>query len=297
MLIRNFLPKNYFMIKFKIPVKTDIFTLARDLSLKGMCFVENNHIIGILKKEADEKRDFLMFLSKTKVSETADYYYCSLLENVNMNGFSEMLRSPSFLVDYIVLENGYISFRISYHVKYNSMMSKMMPLFVDNGADIEYVGKYRNLRNDLDGISRDFGLKSILFRTTVPQHYIDNDRSAQVRWSRVVRVFSSKNLESVYFMEENGEPGDIFSPIDKEASIYQADTENPLLVREEEEIRKEGLKPVAAMNYFDGKNLWIQYILMERDLPEFISIYGEVMKEFPDWNGYIYEIESLEDFA
>ncbi len=297
MLIRNFYPRNYFMIKFQIPINSSIFALSRELLLNGMCFMEDSRIIGVINKESEEKRDFLMFLSKTKIRETPDYYYCSLYENINLKSFSKILDSPSFFTDYIYFDNGTINFRISYHRKYNSLVSKILPELVNNETDIEYVGVYKNLRDDLNLISKNFGLKSILFKTSVPEYYLKNDKSAQVKWSRIVRGFSSENLESVYFIEESNEPGDIFAPIDKDANIYQARTENPLLIREEEAIKAEGLKPVAAMNYFDGKDLWIQYILMERDSSKFISRYGEVLREFPEWNGYIYEIENLEDFT
>ncbi|MGP6207728.1 hypothetical protein ACNF42_06865 [Cuniculiplasma sp. SKW3] len=284
------------MIKFQVPINSSLFTLSKDLSLKGMCFIEDNRITSVIKKETEEKRDFLMFLSKTKIKEAPDYYYCSIYENTNLSEFSRILESPSFITDYIYFCNGYINFRISYHRKYNNLVSEIMPDLVQNGIDIEYVGVYRNLRDDLNNISKEVSLKSIIFKTTVPEYYLKNDKSAQIKWSRIVRGFFSQNLDSVYFIDDINEPPDIFVPIDREANIYQARTENPLLLKEEEVIEEEGMKPVAAMNYFDGNVLWIQYILMKRDVSRFISKYGEALSEFPEWNGYIYEIENLEDF-
>lgn len=296
MLIKNFYPKNYFMIKFQVPINSSIFTLSRDLALRGICFLEDNRIICVIKKETEEKRDFLMFLSKTKIKDTPDYYYCSIYENAHLSKISKILESPSFITDYIYFYDGFINFRISYHRKYNNLVSKIMPILVENETDIEYVGIYRSLRDDLNIISKDVSLKSILFKTTVPEYYLKNDKSAQIKWSRIVRGFSSQILDSVYFIEDSNEPPDIFVPIDREANIYQAKTENPLLLKEEKVIKDEGVKPVAAMNYFDGKDLWVQYILMRRDASKFISRYGEALNEFPEWNGYIYEIENLEDF-
>ena len=297
MLIRNFNPKNYMMIKFRLQISPSIFSLARDLGITGICFIDGRKIMGILKKNEDEKRDFKMFLARTMDRETRDYYFVNLYENDNIGWVSEILKKPSFLVDYIYLENGYINFRVSYHQKFNREVSKVTPSLVENDVDIDYIGPYRNLRLDLNSISQVFNLRSILFRTEVPEEYIKTDRSAQIKWIRVVRTFSSKELESVYVIEDCNNPGGIFTPIDIDACIYEAQTENPLLLMEESEIKKTGIRPVSNVNHFDGKYLWIQYILMERDLTKFISTYGNILKMFPEWKGYIYEIENLETRA
>ncbi|MCI2412044.1 MAG: hypothetical protein B2I18_00720 [Cuniculiplasma sp. C_DKE] len=295
MILSRFRPPSFKTCIIRFKISEELLEPSQRSKLRGICYVSNGSYVSSIRKRKDGDLDYNFFVSKSKVSEGRYYYFCRIYSGKLVENLNKLFENQTMINEYAIFFDGAIHIRFSFYEKYSHIVSNFIKENYENGIEVVYLGNFTNV--DAEMKSEGLGLKIITLRMEVPQYLLETDPSTSVKWIRFIRNFNMENFNSLYLIQNNGLNNipDMFRAVDASIGLYEGETSNEIIQELENMIIETGLRPVISTNEFDGKYLWLEYFVIERDLTSIIRIMGDLKDRNSEWKGLIFKINSASD--
>ncbi len=295
MILSRFRPPSFKTCIIRFRISEELLEPSQRAKLRGICYVNNGSYVSSIRKRKESDLDYNFFVSKSRVSEGKYYYFCRIYSGKLVENLNRLFENQTMINEYAIFFEGAIHIRFSFYEKYSQIVSNFIKENYENGIEVVYLGSFTNVDTEMK--SEGLGLKIITLRMEVPDYLLDTDPSTSVKWIRFIRNFNSENFNSLYLIDDSGmnHIPSMFKPVDATIGLYEGETSNEIIQKLEGMIIETGLRPVISTNEFDGKYLWLEYFVIERDLTSIIRIMGDLIESNSDWKGLIFKINSASD--
>ncbi|MEM0155104.1 MAG: hypothetical protein QW597_00670 [Thermoplasmataceae archaeon] len=251
-----------------------------------------------IEQLAEGKRAITMMKAKNR--NNTWIVRCDITDRSVIDTIESLVAIPSVVIDMVLMDKGSLKIRFRFHHNFIKNASDILlsKIGTVDALSINYFGESRGIASTIIEQSSRIHLSAIKF--TMEPNSLQFDETNEIfsqPWMRVRKYDSGgQKLHHVYFFY-----GKEFDPkkynlktISKEDSLYETNSENPVLVYLVSECEKLGLFS-DSIHIYNGKVLLGRVWIPSAFVPDYVGLIASARAKFPDWNIEIGGVTSMED--
>lgn len=210
-----------------------------------------------------------------------------------LEGFKELNRVPSVVIDGVIFNDGYYYIYFRFHSKdekdVSSSLKKHLVRF--ERYAIRFLGQSTGLMSTFREISAAIPLKYVEINSSVPPSSmkISNDpvlTSLGVSWNREMKYLLEDEIRAVFYDKSAllRSKEHWLNEISLDQRIYETSFSNPLIQYFINQASNGAIVTLGMPQKLHGKTFSIATVVPEMVLPEFFSVLHNASVEFKEWN-------------
>ncbi len=258
----------------------------------------NMELLYYVPKTSSDDRDIRLFLEKFGARDSGDFY--TMLATAKfypaIGSLKRIYDIPTTVFDAAFLDHGYhiIYFRFN-HLFTRAVTETVLELQTDEKSqlDLIYLGPNDNNRRTENEYRNHIGLASIKLTMEYPSP-IHNPLKLPLHFA-FKAISSPDDLRGLYLFEGPSTSGYAFS----ESAVRISDNfvedrvGHKYSLRMFELLMRSPVLLISNRAYYNGINLDLEFTLSRNTAPNFISILGTILREFPESRATIVSYSSV----
>lgn len=225
---------------------------------------------------------------------------CDITDRSVIETVESIVETPSVVIDLVQMDKGSLKIRFRFHNNFIKNVSDILlsKIGTVEALSVNYFGESRGIAATILEQSSRIHLSAIKF-TMEPNSLVfdETNKIFSQPWMRVRKYDSGgRKLHHIYFFY-----GREFEPekynlttISKEDSLYETNSENPVIGYLVSECEKLGLFS-DSIHIYNGKTLLGRVWIPTAFIPDYVGIIASARAKFPEWNIEISGVTSIED--